>query len=214
MQYLFTLLSILAFFLNVKAQYVATTQDTDDLNYTFQNFQTAVLTGNAQKAASYMDNESLEYLKGTLYAIQHCDSTTLIEKDFTTIFSVQFARFIAPDGKLSSLKNEYDFLGFMIENSLKQELSDQFVVDIKVDNDIAIVYTKRDENSKLGEYYFVKKGDDWKYNSTINNQKNEEVFKREDVIEAYGGTKRKIIDKIAEQKGWNQMGRDLWQILP
>ncbi len=213
-----SLFVILLHFGNTHAQYQPVSQDTDDLYYTFMNYQTAVLSGDADWSAKYIDSSSIAHYKKVLDVLQSSDSTTLIQCDITTIFTVVFVRFMAPDGAILSMKNEKDLLRFMIKNSLIKELTNQEVRDIHVNGDSAVVYTSINLNEPVIPFYFVKKDNDWKveYLTQIDAANNsfEAILTTPAIKERFDGDKSKIVNEVIKEKGWDKRNRNLWKPYP
>lgn len=209
----FIILSLF-FFGEVHAQYQPNSYDTEDLFYTFMNYQTAVLTNNSEMAISYIDNNSIAYYNDLLDKVKTSDSTTLLSEDISTIFTVLYVRFMAPDGEIEKMKSEKDLLKFMFKNMMMREIGDQEVRDIFVNDQTAIVFVSRDINDPVSSLYFVKVDNNWKLDflSQIHetNKSFENLLTSAEVKKHFNGEKDKVINKVILEKGWILQGRNIW----
>ncbi|MCO5247663.1 MAG: hypothetical protein M9887_01760 [Chitinophagales bacterium] len=212
---LITCLISTLFLQEVKAQYVPHSQDTDDLSIIFLNYQSSVMSNNVAVMISYIDTSTIKQFKEIFYNLKNSDSTELITKDYSTIAAVMYARFMAPEGAISKMNNIFDFLNFYNKINLQADITQQKVIDIKIDNDIARVYTTLIgyEGADMKTYYFIKYGDgDWKisYNHAFK-EFNENI---ESDMKNYGvHSKETMINSFIATQNYNAMGRNVWHIV-
>ena len=200
---------------NAKAQYVPTSQDLDDLNYIFMNYQSSIMSNDIPRVISYMDTSTIRIFNRTFYALKNSDSTALINQDFSVITSVIYSRFMAPEGEISKMNNVIDFLGFYNKINFQSDIAQQRIIDIKIEDDVARIYTTLSgyDGADMKTYYFIKYGDgDWKISYAIAFQEFNDKMNAE---MANSGThsKEDIINALISSQGYNALNKNVWHIV-
>lgn len=192
-------------------------QEEEDLRYTFYNYQAAVNALDVEKAASYLDSNTLKFYDTVLAKVKYAEEDVLLQTDFTSWYIVMFTRFMAPDGAISQMKSGKDVLLFMMKNSLRGQLFGLEVLDISVYGTNAIVYVSKDGELQDTQFNFVQYGDaDWRLDYTKqfsnSNRGLEIALENDEIMAAYKFDKKEFLNAMIRNKGWNKGGRDLWKV--
>lgn len=213
MKKLYPLLIFLYLPFQIQAQSIHS-KPVDQVKQTFMAFQSSIRKDDMDWPNKYVDSNSIQYFDHVLDLIHQADSVRLMEENYSTIFTVLYARYLIPKEKISSIKNSYNLIAHLNTSIIKKNLEDIVIRDIKIERGKAIIYTSLVGESEYIPYYFNLQKDAWKINLIIDNDKFEQAFTRPEVIESYGGTKEKIIEKIIHERNWDNSDKNLWQPLP
>jgi hypothetical protein len=214
MKPLYLLLTLLYIPFQIQAQKIDSNPVKEQVKQTFTEFQTSVLNGDKEWPKKFLDAKSIEYFEHILQLINQADSAQLMEEQYSTIFTVLFARYVAPEGKYMTIKNSYDLIYYFNNSLFKANLDSIVIKNIKVKDKTATVYTSHPESTEYVPYDFILEKNVWKLNLIANNEELETVFSTKEVMDYYGDTKEKVVKKLIHDKSWDASDKNIWLPIP
>ena len=185
-------------------------QEETAISATFDHYMSAVLNDEGEKAASFIDSQTIRSYDKTMHLIKYADSSVVAALPFMKKFYVLHLRHLESKENLLAMGGKELFI-YAVENSTVGKIKNASLGDIQIAGDTATAGIDINGQKTLLTFHFVKEEGSWKIDLTAFNMMGE-IPLDQSILNMENGENAYLINLIEESSG-ERVSTAIWQPL-